>query len=171
MGKDNSPKRKSPRLPPKSTPDGYITPGGITYSISEFPAPDTSTEIKIKYVMTLMRTLRWETGETGRILQLVWGLSTDTLLKYASEASRRVKDSFEPEEVSRMISSALTRCIQDCAKDNDRRHLIQASKALAELTGANKSIKINIEPMSKMSDEKLTQLAEIALNTLKNNEE
>lgn len=149
----------SPSLPTKP-PRSYARVGRV------------ETEARVNHVCDMMRNLTFRTGDTARELAVTWGLSLCRVQEITLEAHDRVTaEVLDPNNVRRNMGSALNKIIVDATTSNkaeDKRLLIQAAKVLAILTGSNAPTRIVVreEPLEKMSDERLEELAREALKSL-----
>jgi hypothetical protein len=98
------------------------------------------TEARIAEIASMMRSLEWRRGESGRALALVWGLSEDRVKHLAAEASRRVRaEVLDRDSVQETVACALDKVLRENAKKNGTkaaRTVIQAAKTWAVITGA-----------------------------------
>jgi len=95
------------------------------------------TEQRIAYIMGMMREWAWRRGDSGPTLAKQWGLSEQYLRELAAEASKRVRaEVTDPERVSGTVGSALSKVLHDSMDDGDRKSVIDASKAWAQIVGA-----------------------------------
>lgn len=130
------------------------------------------TETRINHVCEMMRNLTYRTGDTARELAVTWGLSLDRTQAITLEAHNRITaEVLDPVNVRRNMGSALNKIMVDATTSNkaeDKRLLIQAAKVLGILTGSNAPTRIVVreEPLEKMSDERLEELAREALKSL-----
>lgn len=97
----------------------------------------TQSEQRIAFIMGMMREWQWKRGVSGPILAKEWGLSADRVKDLAAEASKRVRaEVTDPERVSGTVGSALSKVLHDSMDDGDRKSVIDASKAWAQIVGA-----------------------------------
>lgn len=74
-------------------------------------------EERIQYIVRLMASGEWETGQTAVVLGKKWGLDTNTVEKAASEASRIIKRGVAmDEDVKSMLLAQLSNCVASAQK-------------------------------------------------------
>lgn len=97
----------------------------------------TLTEQRIAHIMDMMRRWEWKRGKSAGDLATTWGLAVSTVEELSSEASKRVRaEVTDPERVSGTVGSALSKVLHDSMDDGDRKSVIDASKAWAQIVGA-----------------------------------
>ena len=105
----------------------------------------TQTEQRIAHIMGMMRRWEWRRGKTGPQLAALWGLSEDRVKDLAAEASKRVRaEVTDPARVSGTVGTALAKVLDDAMQDNDRKSVIDASKAWAQIVGAMAPTKVDV---------------------------
>jgi hypothetical protein len=103
------------------------------------------TEQRIAHIMGMMRRWEWKRGVSGPILAKEWGLSIEWLKDLSAEASKRVRaEVTDPERVSGTVGSALSKVLHDSMDDGDRKSVIDASKAWAQIVGAMAPTKVDV---------------------------
>lgn len=152
-----------------------------------------NTEVRIAYVMQLMRTLKFRRGATTRRLMQDWGLSESMVSQITAEASKRISKEFgDPTRHVGKMALVLDEVMDDALRlmkgaeihqesaegvrvlkfDPTRAHnsVIQAARALAHLTGANAAIRVELA-QSDATKEELRELGELALTLSKEEDE
>jgi hypothetical protein len=168
-GSSGSPKPNQPKStkPKRYRSKQYRTLAG-EISRDEILAANVDRETKVRFIMSLMRNLRWETGETLAILAEVWGQSKKMVEHYSSEASRRVRAEIQdPEFVSNTVTSSLLACLRDATRAQDRRSIISAAKTWAEISANLKAQEKEASNAATLTDEELEKLAKEAIELLR----
>jgi hypothetical protein len=126
-----------------------------------------SVEARIEHIAELMRSLRWRTGETGKVLARQWDLSEQRLRELAAEASRRVRaEVTDPDRVSVSVGVVLESALVGALEDKDWRAVAAVAKTWGEIAGAIKAPR-NTEPSPERSIEDDVTILEAALSAAK----
>lgn len=138
------------------------------------PARMSEAEDRVNECLEIMRANAWDRGKTGKTLAVKWGVAESTVRNYSTEAWRRLRaEVTEPDRVVVKLATTLETVIDDAmaeVKDPPmivagdrvykespnaaRKSVIEASKTLAALIGANAPQK-HEHQFAGMSDEEL----------------
>jgi hypothetical protein len=144
-------------------------------------------EDSVRYVMDLMRALKWVKGVTGPILAKEWGTTKAVLETYAAEASRRIaaeirdpdgavadvgltlraviSDAFQETRNPALIDGGESKGVYQESPNGARRVVIDAAKLLVQLApGAMAAQQAEVKVTAVQAqdqDEERLQLAEL----------
>lgn len=130
---------------------------------------NAATEAKIDHIASLMRSLKWRTGETGKVLAAEWDLTEKWVRELAAEASRRVyAEITDPHRVTVTVCTTLEKIVREADAEGDRKSAIDAAKAWADISGARAPNQVRLTgpgggplqsiDVTKLTDEQLDRL-------------
>lgn len=114
-----------------------------------------------------MRTLKFRTGVTIKLLAKEWDLCEQRVGELSAEASRKVRAEIaDPNRVQATVCTVLERIMEEAMADGDRRSAIDAAKQWAIISGAAAAVKHEVAQVPARSADELLRVLRQRLTEL-----
>jgi hypothetical protein len=105
-----------------------------------------STDEKVDYIVGLMTSGRFITGQTFKELSIAWGVSESTAKGYTSQASQIIRTACNFDDIRSMVIASLQTVAQRCQTKEDTKNEIRALEAIGRVIGPVRSEQNNGRP-------------------------
>lgn len=105
---------------------------------ANFKNPEPQTVSRLRHICSLMRKLKWVTGETCYELAKEWGLSDQRVRELSAEASKIVRrELMSHDHVASTVGAALDKALRHTVEDGDWRTVASLARVYADASGAS----------------------------------
>lgn len=117
------------------------------------PQPQKTRPERVEYVAQMKRRMLWVRSSTPHVLAERWDIPASEVQRIAADASRVIaKELLDTETARETVAGALMTVIDRSLADDDRKNVIDACKAYAQVAGIV-TTKTTLDLVSSMSPE------------------